>query len=59
MDVIEVKGAALFEADVAATRDLSETSEAGFDREEEGAVAVMAEFAGDEGAGADERDVAF
>ena len=56
LDVIEVEGAALFEADITAAGDLGEAGEAGFKGETEGAVAVMAEFAGDEGAGADEGD---
>jgi hypothetical protein len=34
LDVIKIEGAALFEADIAAARDLGKTSEAGFNREE-------------------------
>ena len=59
LDVIEVEGAAFFEADVAAAGDLGEAGEAGFDGEEKGAVAIMAELARDEGAGADEGDITF
>lgn len=57
LDVINVEGATLFEADIAATRDLGEASEAGFDSEEKGAVAVMMELARDEGARPDERNI--
>lgn len=59
LDVVNVEGAAFFKADVAAAGDLGEASEAGFDGEKERAVAVMMEFAGDEGARPDERNVSL
>ena len=59
MDIVDVEGAAFFERDVAAAGDLGETGEAGFDGEEERAVAIVLQFAWDESAGADEGDVAF
>lgn len=58
LDVIEVESAAFFEGDAAAAGDLSEAGHARLNGKEERAVAVAAELAGDEGAGADERDVA-
>ena len=52
LDVVNIKGAALFKGDVAA-------AETGLDGEQERAVAVVFQLAGDEGAGTDEGDVAL
>ena len=58
-DVVNIEGAAFFEGDVAATGNLSKAGEAGFNGEDKRAVAIVAQFVGEQSAGADERDVAF
>ena len=59
LDIVDVESAAFFERYVTAAGDLGEAGEAGFDGEDEVAVGIVLEFAGVEGARADEGDVAF
>ena len=59
MNVVDIESATLFERNVAAAGDLREASEARFDSEEEGTVAVAFELTREKGARANKGNVAL